>query len=471
MVGRGAEPAELIALLQGIAADSGGKSVKERLRDAASTRIMVILSRQPGGPGHRAASVTQALESTAIEAAMLDAPPEAPAREKIEWVEPSPTVVEMDLGEEVAAETLAPVEPSTPASSPAPEPTPPAEEAPSPVVDLPDAIPVSSQLGRALGKLLQAPGGGDVLAQLTAVADQVLAALRDDKVEAAVDAISLVIALETSAPEGTVRNSYGIMLNRMLAREALVQIARFVADPRRGEAATRVMQRRGSDSTDVLLGLLATAETMRERRAYSVALRGIPEGTRLIVQMLGHEKWFVARNVAEVAGELRLEEAVPELGKLLTHADARVRRAAAVALARIGTKQTVDPLRRLLKGGDPELRAMVAASIGGEKSRALAMPLVVLAGEETDAAVVAEYYRALGRIGTQDAVQALVKAAQPGGLLIGRRPSGARAAAVDGLRLAGGAAARAALEGLAADGDKAVRELSRRALDEIKARG
>jgi hypothetical protein len=470
VVGRGAGPAELLALLLGIAADSGGESVKERLRAAASTRIMVILSRQPGAGTPRTASVTQAIEAASIQAAMTAPVAPPPEREKVEWVEPSPTVVEMDLGEDVAADTVGNAEQPGDAA-PAAAGTTPADPPQSPTVDLPDAIPVSSHLGRALSMLLQSLASGNLLEQLTGVAEEVQAALREDKVEAAVDAIALVIALESDAPEGTVRNSYGIMLKRMLPREALVQIARFVDDPRRGEAATRVMQRRGSDSTDVLLGLLATAESSRERRAYSVALRGIPEGTALIVQMLGHEKWFVARNVAEVAGELRLEEAVPELGRLLTHADARVRRAAAVALAKIGTKQTMEPLLRLLKEGAPELRALVASSIGGERSRALAMPLVVLAGEETDPAVVAEYYRALGRIGTADAVQALAKAAQPGGMLIGRRASGARVAAVEGLRLAGGAAARTALEGLAADGDKAVRELACRALEEIKSRG
>jgi hypothetical protein len=470
VVGRGAGPAELLALLLGIAADSGGESVKERLRAAASTRIMVILSRQPGAGTPRTASVTQAIEAASIQAAMTAPVAPPPEREKVEWVEPSPTVVEMDLGEDVAADSVGNAEQPRDSARAAAEATP-AAPAPPPAVDLPDAIPISSHLGRALSMLLQSLASGNLLEQLTGVAEEVQAALREDKVEAAVDAIALVIALESDAPEGTVRNSYGIMLKRMLPREALVQIARFVDDPRRGEAATRVMQRRGSDSTDVLLGLLATAESSRERRAYSVALRGIPEGTALIVQMLGHEKWFVARNVAEVAGELRLEEAVPELGRLLTHADARVRRAAAVALAKIGTKQTMEPLLRLLKEGAPELRALVASSIGGERSRALAMPLVVLAGEETDPAVVAEYYRALGRIGTADAVQALAKAAQPGGMLIGRRASGARVAAVEGLRLAGGAAARTALEGLAADGDKAVRELACRALEEIKSRG
>ncbi len=98
------------------------------------------------------------------------------------------------------------------------------------------------------------------------------------------------------------------------------------------------------------------------------------------------------------------------------------------------------------------------------------MPLVAFAEQEQEPDVLREYYRALGRIGTPDAIQALAKAAEPGGRLIGRRPLANRVAAVEGLRIAGGQAAVAALRNLARDGDKAVRELAARALEELKAR-
>jgi HEAT repeat protein len=186
--------------------------------------------------------------------------------------------------------------------------------------------------------------------------------------------------------------------------------------------------------------------------------------------MLQHDQWFVVRNVAEAMGVQRVEEAVPNLIKCLAHSDPRVRRAAAVALAKIGTPATVEPLRHVLKDGDRELRALIAGNITGHGARALAMPLVAFAEQEQEPDVLREYYRALGRIGTPDAIQALAKAAEPGGRLIGRRPLANRVAAVEGLRIAGGQAAVAALRNLARDGDKAVRELAARALEELKAR-
>jgi HEAT repeat protein len=71
---------------------------------------------------------------------------------------------------------------------------------------------------------------------------------------------------------------------------------------------------------------------------------------------------------------------------------------------------------------------------------------------------------ALGRIGTPDAVQALIKVVQPSGFLFGRKPASLRIAAVEALRLAGTAPALGTLEGLGGDGDKQVRAAAQTAV-------
>lgn len=495
-IAKGATPTELLALIRGLAAEpspeGGVLDLKKRLRDVRSTAIMVIpLQPEESDTGRRGPSVTQAFEAAAIEEAMTAAdsasvePPQPPgprlsfefpaelpaAMPSIEFAMDEPAEPEVAAAEPPAATPLeglsaaAEMLAAPPAGAPAPRQLEPSVEQLEPQV-----ISAETPLGQALAHVARDPYGTTILDRLTDLSDQIQLALREDKIQAALHAMSAVIAWEPEAPAGSPRNSYAIVLRRMLTREVLAQVAQFVADARLGPEATKVMQRGRSDAAEVLLGLLATAETMKERKAYMTALREMPDGLSHIVHMLEHTQWFVVRNVADLMGEQRVEEAVPDLGRCLTHSDPRVRRAAAVALAKIGSAATVEPLRRVLKEGDRELRALIAGSIGGHKSRALAMPLVALAEQEQDVDVLREYYRALGRIGTPDAVQALAKAAQPGGRLLGRRPSGPRVAAVDGLRIAGGQAAAAALQGLAADGDKAVRELARRALEELKTR-
>jgi len=157
-----------------------------------------------------------------------------------------------------------------------------------------------------------------------------------------------MVALEPGAPEGTPRNSYGIVLRRTLTRDVLSQIAPHALEPRLTEEVAVVMRRGRGEAAEVLLGFLANAEGMRERRAYMQILRSMPQGVEQVIHMLAHAQWFVVRNVAELMGDVRMEESIPDLGLALAHSDHRVRRAAAVALAKIGTPATVESLRRAL---------------------------------------------------------------------------------------------------------------------------
>src|SRR5207253_651630 len=119
--------------------------------------------------------------------------------------------------------------------------------------------------------------------------------------------------------------------------------------------------------------------------------------------------------VTEASGELGMEDAGPAQERCLDHAEERVSKAVGLALAKIGTRGAAEPLRRALRDRSQEVRMQVAVGIGGRKSSALAMPLVVAMEEEKDEAVVRELILALGRIGSPDAVQALIKWAQPTG--------------------------------------------------------
>jgi HEAT repeat protein len=110
----------------------------------------------------------------------------------------------------------------------------------------------------------------------------------------------------------------------------------------------------------------------------------------------------------------------------------------------------------------------VALGVGGRKSSSLAMPLVVAMEEEQDPEVERELIMALGRIGSSDAVQALIKFAKPAGRLFGRKPSALRVAAVEALRIAATPAAVGMLQGLADDSDKLVRQAAQEALLDLK---
>jgi HEAT repeat protein len=471
-IAMGANPVELLALVRGLAgeppAEGGVQRIKMRLRDAHSADIMVIALHDSADAGHRPPTVTQAFEAGAIEqAAAPGAAPGTPAAASgaapaAPDGAPPDALRALELTFELA-EDLPTAEVSA-ARQGAAAPAPAARAEPL----QPSVLSATTPLAVALERVARDPYGPGILDRLTGLSQRVQEALAGDAVQPALHAIVAMAAWEPGAPEGTPKNSYAIVLRRTLTRDVLVQVAPYVADPRLATEAVKVMQRGRADGAEVLLDLLAGAEDIRSRKSFMIALREMPEGVAKVVHMLGHHQWFVVRNVAELMGELKIEEAVPDLARCLGHGDARVRRAAAVALAKIGTAATAEPLRHVLKGGDAELRALAAASIGGPGSQALAMPLVALAEGEADPNVLREYYHALGRIGSPEAVKALVAAAGSGGGLLRRRPAAPRVAAIEGLRMAGGRAAIAALEALTNDGEKAVREAAAKAAGQLK---
>ncbi len=319
-----------------------------------------------------------------------------------------------------------------------------------------------------IAQLKEKPDGphvGDVLAVL---GRQLETAMKTNRTTQALMIVAGIVRAEQQVSDASRRRQYSIALKRVYSKALLEAIAEVANDPTDREDALLVLRRAGEDGVEVLLDLLVAAPTIEERRGIFMALTGMKEGTDQLVHMLGHHQWFVVRNVAELAGELGLDEAVPALAKQLEHDDERVRKAVAMALAKIGSSSAAEPLRRALRDKSSEVRMQAALGVGGRKSSALAMPLVVAMEEEEDEAVERELILALGRIASASAVQALIKFAQPGGRLFGRKPAALRATAVEALRIAATPAAIGTLEGLTDDGDKQVRTAAQSALADLK---
>lgn len=370
----------------------------------------------------------------------------------------------------------APPRPSSP--PPAPPPAAPdappvakrtAARAPDSRATPPAAVPLPLGSAEVLAELERnstSPNVGDLLAALI---DHAAAAAKLGRFEQVLGVISGITHVEEKVPEASgVGRQYTIALRRIYTKPVLEGLSRLLGAPKHRAAAVAALQRGGAAGVEVLMDVLAAAPTVGERRAVFDALKHMTEGTDQLVHMLEHSQWFVVRNVAELIGELGLDDAVPALGKCLAHEDERVRKAVGLALAKIGTRSAAEPLRRALRDRSQEVRMQVAVGIGGRKSSALAMPLVVAMEEEKDEAVVRELILALGRIGSPDAVQALIKWAQPTGRFFGRKPSELRVAAVEALRLAATPAALGTLEGLSDDGDREVREAASRGVAELK---
>jgi HEAT repeat protein len=318
---------------------------------------------------------------------------------------------------------------------------------------------------------LRGVSDAQLLSRLDTVQSAIVRAIGANELSQALEALLRLIRQEVESPSSDVQRQYGIALRRLLAGDHLRKFAPMVVDDVYHEDIALLMRRAGKQGTKVLLDLLIEAPSQAERLAYLKALRQTEEGADVIASLLNHHEWYVVRNAADLVGEMRIGEAVPMLARVAGHEEPRVRRAVGLALAQIGTADTALALRKLVIDADTNVRMAVVKAVGGRALSGLAMPLVSAASAEEDPVVLAEYYRALGRIGTPDAVAALVKAAKEGGKLLARRASGPRLAAIEGLGQAGGATAVATLRELAESRSGDVRTAATAALERARASG
>lgn len=322
----------------------------------------------------------------------------------------------------------------------------------------------TTSVSNAVAQLREGPGGAGLVDALAPIEAGIKNAVERKEIEQAIEAVVALLDAEEAAITEEERRAFGITLQRVLEQGLVKQVARYLFDEIFAEDVVRIVRRVGTRATKVLLDLLVEAPTFAERRAYLHALRQVESGGDVVAGMLNHPEWYVVRNAADLVGELGVVEAVPALGGAVEHEDRRVRHAAGVALAKIGSPAAITHLRKVLRDPDPEVRVAVARELRGYRLGALVMPLVSVAENEQNLDVLCEYYRALGRIGTPAAIQVLARAVQPGGLFAVRRSTAPRRAAAEGLALAGGKVARDMLQALAHDRDRDVRETALYAL-------
>lgn len=307
------------------------------------------------------------------------------------------------------------------------------------------------------------PGGPTATVLLDRIVAAADLAARDGNWALVLEAAAGVCRAEAGVAEGDLKRAYHIAIRRLLPYDAVEYIARRTVGPQRADAL-EVLRHVGAEASESLLHLLVESDSMEERRALYGALRQVATVSPLFGRLLGHEEWFVIRNVAELCGDLRAEETVPQLARHAGHHDERVRRAVAGALAKIGSPATVEPLRQMLRDPSPQVRLQAVQGLDGARSKGLAMTLALALEDEGVPDVQRELMLALGRIGSPDAIQALARIAAPGRRLFNRRPQGQRLAAVEALRMAGTAPAATALQSLLSDDDPAVRTAAQQAL-------
>lgn len=230
----------------------------------------------------------------------------------------------------------------------------------------------------------------------------------------------------------------------------------------------QLFARAGDAGVDVLVHHLMTTDDSLGRRAYFDSIVDMDVGSVRLFDALRDSRWYVVRNAAALLAEMGVAHADVELIPLLHDADERLRVAAARALMRLRTVKSLQALHGSIDDSNTEVRRLSASAFGlagaivGGGVRPPSARLAAALEVETDEDVALEMLAALGRLGSADAVQRLIRIAMPAtvdtaGMPVGEtREAWVRIAALEALVRARGAQIEPLIAELTCDADAEV---------------
>jgi HEAT repeat protein len=274
-----------------------------------------------------------------------------------------------------------------------------------------------------------------------------------------------VVQRDAAVPDGDVKRAYSFAIRRMSKPALLRAVATLIPKkPERKQHFYEVLERTAEEGAEALIEQISQAKTPEDRRSLFEVLVELSAAVPALTRMLGDSRWFVVRNAADLLGEMSAAAAEESLIDLLRHTDDRVRRSATNALLKLGTPNALKSIYEAVNDDSPEVRMQAAAAISTKRDGRTSATLIRAIESEEDSDVQVAMIAALGRVATADAVQKLLKLAEPDARLFRKKPTSIRVAAVQALGEVKTPAVLAALKELAGDKDREVRDTASRAL-------
>jgi hypothetical protein len=278
---------------------------------------------------------------------------------------------------------------------------------------------------------------------------------RNERYDIVSDVFHGIIKREEEVEDRAIKRQFGVTIRRLSTPTILKCVVDLL--PRRHESYERYMKifaRTEDAGAEALVDALMAAPSLTDRRVYYDSLLHVGTGIRTLIHMLGDPRWYVVRNAVDLLGEMRATEGEGELVRLLEHQDDRVRTAAASALAKFGASRSTPASTEGVTGATTLRSATVSAATNGKSVNSLIRAL----DREDDSRVQMAMLAALGQLGTPQAIEKLVEIARTDkGLLMKKRSTPLRVAAVHALGQVNASGSLAALQSLLRDKEKAVR--------------
>jgi len=220
---------------------------------------------------------------------------------------------------------------------------------------------------------------------------------------------------EGSSRSARIKESAGAAFNELCMPGMIEFILRQLTllDGPRKEIVLNIALDIGEDLFTAILEKIATNEALYSHRSLIQVLLGVPERTRAHVEShLEDERWWVARKMAFILGEMKSPDSVPVLMKAAQHPDIRVKKEAMKALAKIGSPEGMQKLVEIADSkGHPEI-GIHAIRLLGKAGEQGAVPALIRILKNRGAMLdnfelLEETVRSLGQIGAVEAVPVL----------------------------------------------------------------
>lgn len=395
----------------------------------------------------------------------------------------------------VAARRSTPARPTEPVSPTAtPTGTPTARARPSgstPIVEsdsgetarLDRAIPVPESkepaLAAAIARLAAATTSEAVSGALEQMVTSTDLAFRQGRHRDMVDALTAIIAIEYKLRERGENDELDLQFSPalkrltktpMLLRQVAVLRHQMADDADAVAQLQAILHRYGKYGADAMADEYASARTMESRAICLEALRQLRRTHDAMLEASQSANLLDVRHAATILGELRDARSEEILADLLHHEEERARRAAVAALGRFSTPSALDALGLALGDESAAVRLRVVAALSGRSEPRVFTMLAPLLDGEPDAEVHYSAIGAIGRLGTPEAVQLLIRTAQGEGPHPHRKSATLRVMACRALVAIRTPTAMAAVQVLRDDRDGEVREASMRLVAQAQRR-
>ncbi len=295
----------------------------------------------------------------------------------------------------------------------------------------------------------------------TLAEDLLMAGAYDDAL-----AVTKALADRASARAASGREACRLALDQLGASAAMREAAAFAGDVDAAgwQSIQAIVDAVGVAAVEALKPVvMSETDDPTTGRVEDLIVRfGNPVVVRL-GSLVGDSRWFVQRRAARLLGRIGTAEAVPLLQPLLRGTDPRVAREAISALAAIPDPAAARAVHTVLRASSGEVRRAIVDTLVEVRDPRV-VPLLIRILEDSqplgkDHAVALDTIRALGRVGSDQAVPALVAIARQRAWFGRRKLRALKALSIEALMQVGGSRADRAIRDASQTGDSMLRKI------------